>query len=222
MNESFLSFLFFIGAIIVFGFSFAFEYIKYGQTGSKNYNFLSNFPYELNSFKRHNKGSYLLLILELFASILFVNSGLFFALAQGNHISAYIIFVLLFIGILAFNILRFIKLTNLKAHMAFTAIFTMNNILIILLEFIFFTNSSFRYLIDISPKVFVVIILLVLLIFEFILMINKSYKDWFKLVKLDSELYARPKICYIAILEWGNFLIYILTFVSLFIVLYCK
>ena len=51
-------------------------------------------------------------------------------------------------------------------------------------------------------------------------MLNKNYKNWFKMVKVDAETYNRPKYCYLAILEWGTLLNLFLSFVPILIIIY--
>src|SRR5574344_526035 len=80
--------------IIILGFSYAFEYIKYGQTGSEKYNFLRNFPYELNQFKIDCPKSYILMSTEIIGSSLFSVASFFFEInyQNVNITSAYILF----------------------------------------------------------------------------------------------------------------------------------
>jgi|GEM_PF-2121954 hypothetical protein len=208
--------------IIIIGFSFAIESVLYSQTGSKRFNFLHNFPYELNSFKVDNKKSYLLLITELIGFISLAFSSLAFAMyyQNTNPTSAYIMFAVNLASCITFFILRFVKLTNYRGHLLTTSIYVVINLLLLLLYYFFFTNADYGYVFTTGVKVAEIIILLVLIIFEFFLMLNPSYKNWYKMVKIEAEVYSRPKYCYLTILEWGNLLIYALSFIPLIIVIF--
>ena len=89
-----------------------------------------------------------------------------------------------------------------------------------MLYYLFFTNPSYQYVTEVPIKIVVIVVILLLVIFELILMFNKTYKNWAKMVKMDAELISRPKYCYLPMLEWGNFLIYILSFIPLIIVMF--
>ena len=66
------------------------------------------------------------------------------------------------------------------------------------------------------------VVSIILLIFEFILMLNPKYKNWFKMVKVDAETYNRPKFCYLAILEWGTLLNLILSYIPIIVVMFIR
>jgi|SRR5574344_491162 hypothetical protein len=208
--------------IMILGFSFAFEFVKYGQTGANKYSFTRNFPYELNQFKVDQPKSYILLITESIGSLLLVCSALLFAInfQNINPTSAYIIFAISTFIIVCFNVLRFVKLANYRAHLLLTSIFVVSNLLLLLLYYFFFTNKDYGYVLQTGVKVTEIVLLLILILFEFFLMLNPSYKNWAKLVKIEADIYSRPKFCYLAILEWGNFLLYLLSFIPLIIVVF--
>lgn len=212
----------YIVGIIVLFFSYAFEFVKYGQTGSEKYSFLRNFPYELNQFKIDSSKSYILAIIEILGSCLFSVASLFFAInyQNVNPTSAYILFAVSTFVILCFNVLRFVKLRNYRLHLLLTSIFVVSNLLLLLLYYFFFTNSDYGYAMINGVRITEIILILLLIIFEFFLMLNPTYKNWYKLVKIEADVYSRPKFCYLPILEWGNFLIYLLSFIPLFIVVF--
>lgn len=208
--------------IIILGFSYAFEYIKYGQTGSEKYNFLRNFPYELNQFKIDCPKSYILMSTEIIGSSLFSVASLFFAInyQNVNPTSAYILFAVSTFVIVCFNVLRFIKLRNYRLHLLVTSIFVVSNLLLLLLYYFFFTNIDYGYAMISGVRITEIIVILLLIAFEFFLMLNPTYKNWYKLVKIEADVYSRPKFCYLPILEWGNFLLYLLSFIPLIIVVF--
>ena len=213
--------LFALGCI-VFALVFAFEWLKFGQTGDKKYNFLTYFPFELNQFHRSNKKSYLLAILSFFASACLITSLLFFMLltVKVHKITASVLFIVGTLTIISFNVLRFVKLTNFKLHLVCSTVNMFFNLLLLVLYYLFFTNERIGYVFMTNVRIILMIVILIFVLFEFVLMVNKSYKDWFRLVKIEEGVYSRPKKCYLAMLEWGNFLITILSFVPLFIVLF--
>jgi len=208
--------------IIVLGFSFAFEYIKYGQTGAKKYSFFRNFPYELNHFKIDQPKSFVLFGFEMVGSLLLISSSLLFAInfQEINPTSAYILFSVSTFIIICFNVLRFVKLANYKLHLLMTSIFVVSNLLLFLLYYFFFTNANYGYVLIDGVKITEAVVLIVFILFEFFLMLNPTYKNWAKLVNIEADLYSRPKYCYLPILEWGNFLLYLLSFIPLTIVVF--
>jgi len=208
--------------LIFFFISFAYEWIKFGQTGDKKYSFLTYYPYELNQFKRSNSKSYFPVILSFFASGCLICASLFFVIAniKINPTSSIIFLVVSALSAICFNVLRFIKLTFYKGHLLTAVIYMCLNLFLVVLYYLFFTNESFGYVFVRSKRIILMVVLLALAFFEFYLMVNHTYKDWYRLVKVEGGVYSRPKHCYLAILEWGNFLIYILSFIPLFIVLF--
>ncbi|MFA6667163.1 MAG: hypothetical protein WCS51_02245 [Bacilli bacterium] len=210
--------------IVVGGFACAFEYVIYQQTGSKKYNFLRNFPYELNQFHLGQKKSFILFGVEIISGLCFVASmvfaSIYLANNRGNPTSAYVFFVVATLIIISFFILRFTKLTNYKGHLVFATINVVLNLLLLLLYYFFFTNKNYQYVVDTGVRVFEIIFILILILFEFFLMINPTYKNWAKMVKMDAEVYSRPKYCYLPILEWGNVLVYLLANIPLLFVLF--
>lgn len=222
MNLKILFVLAYVVGIITLGFCFAFEWIYYGQTGDKKYNFFRNFPYELNQFKIDHKKSYVLLVVELFGCACFIGASLAFAIENmnTNPTSAFIFLAVSSLSIIWFVVLRFVKLTNYKAHLISVSIYVVLNLLLLLLYYFYFTNPDYQYIFSTGVRIGEIIIILILILFEFFLMINPTYKNWYKMVKIEAEVYSRPKYCYLPILEWGNFLIYILSFIAPLLVLF--
>lgn len=211
-----------VTGIIIYGFSFAFDYVKYSQTGTSKYSFLHNFPYELNYFRRSNRKSYLTFVTESFAGLLFIAASLMFALkyASTNPTSAFIIFTVMTLAQISFHVLRFIKLTNYRNHLIFVSINTVLNLFTLLLMYFFFTNKNYQYTLNNGVRIAEIVYLLILIILQFFLMLNPSYKNWYKMVNIEAEVYSRPKFCYLSILEWGNFLILSLSYLALLLILF--
>lgn len=216
---------------VILALCYTFEALKYAQTGAKKFNILNTFPFEINSFSRFNRNTYFLFILEIIGSLLLVLPSLFFALSTvssntvnivSQNVSAYLLFAFFTLDILVFNILRFVKLTNYTTHLVFDSLLIMFNLFIILTEFIFFTNSDYQFVMqnDTVQRISLIVVTIILLIAQFALMVNPKYKDWAMLVKVDAETTSRPKVCYLAVLEWGSFIVTILSYIPILIVLF--
>ena len=210
--------------LILYAIVFAGQYVSFMQTGDKKYNFLRYFPYELNQFKLRNKRTYVFLAIELVAALCFIASSLFaamyFAFKLNVPISAYSMFVASALTMITFIVLRFVKLTAFKQHLLFVTLNVVFNLLTLMLYYLFFSNSQFPYVTTTSVRIVVIILILILIVFEFVLMLNKTYKNWAKMVKMEAELTSRPKYCYLPMLEWGSFLVYVLSFIPLIVVLF--
>ena len=210
--------------IILYAVVFAGQYVAFMQTGDKKYNFLRYFPYELNQFKLKNKKTYVFFAIELVAALCLIASSLFaamnFAQKLNVPISAYSMFTTSALTMITFVVLRFVKLTAFKPHLLFATLNVVFNLMTLLLYYLFFSNSQYQYVTSTSVRIVVIILILILVGFEFFLMLNKTSKNWAKMVKMDAELVSRPKFCYMPMLEWGNFLIYIFGFIPLIVVLF--
>lgn len=211
-------FLLFIGVgILLFGVVYVLEYLNFAKTGNGKYNFLRYFPFELNCFKRNQKVSYFYALASLFAAIFFSASFLSFAFAVTNNggatIVAYIMFAISLITGFIFYFLTFIKLSNYTMHLIFAVILLCLNLLQLLLELFFLPNSNYFFInvANQGTQISLFVIVFLMLIFEAVLMFNPAYKRWNKMVKVDAETFNRPRFNYLAMLEWGNFLVYILT-----------
>lgn len=207
-----------ISGIILFIFSFLFMSIAFNKTGSGKYSFFKFFPYELNQFKRNHKKSYIYEIFIILSSLLVIFSLIFYSL---RFKETSVIYYLVFISILAifsFNILFFIKLNNYKLHIAFALIFYVSTILTILSELFIFTNNNIPSF-NVTNKTPIYIINIVLTLFMLILLLNPLYKKRNKMVKVGAD-YSRPKLNYLAILEWGTLLSYFISYISLIISLF--
>lgn len=224
MDLRIICIILFVVSILLYAIVFAGQYVSFMQTGDKKYNFLRYFPYELNQFKLRNKKTYVFLIIEIFAALCFIASSLFAAMYFTNKLnvptSAYSMFVASALTIITFIILRFVKLTAYKSHLIFVTLNVAFNLLNLMLYYLFFSNSKFPYVTTTSVRIVVIVLILVLVVFEFVLMLNKTYKNWAKMVKMEAELTSRPKYCYLPMLEWGGFLVYVLSYVPLFVVLF--
>lgn len=211
--------------LICFGLLFYLEICGFNRTGAKKFNFLQIIPFEINRYKRNNKSTYLYVGLQVLASLLMIAPVLFFALAvqekNGDIIVSFTLFAIFTLAYIAFNILTFVKLSNYTLHMIFTSVFVGLVILINFLFIFFFSNDNFVFVNGTPVKgvqIASFVVAIILILFEFGLILNPQYKNWFKMVKVDAETYNRPKYCYLAILEWGSFLTLILSIIPIILV----
>ena len=56
---------------------------------------------------------------------------------------------------------------------------------------------------------------IVFVIVELALMLNPSYKRWFKMMSVNNDAQSRPKYCYLSVLEFGSLLVYVSSFILL-------
>ena len=213
-----------IVGIILYAVVFVGQYVSFMQTGDKKYSFLRYFPYELNQFKLKNKNTYLFLAIECMAAFCLITSSLFAAIYfdknLNNVYNSYIMFVASSLAMITFVILRFVKLTAFKTHLIFVTLNVVFNLLTLMLYYIFFTNPNYAYVSNASIRITLIILILLIIAFEFVLMLNKTYLNWAKMVKMNAELVSRPKFCYLPMLEWGTFIVYLASFIPLIIVLF--
>lgn len=196
-------------AIFGLGFFVWIESHAYNKTGSNHFSFFRTFPFEMNQFRRNKKSSSINIVVKIIISLLGATAGLMFVLYSRTStnilVSAYILFFIDIIAIVAFNILTFIKLSNYKLHLIFLSIFISTTTLldVLIIMFIGITNL-FDYGLEVGPQTTILVLAILFLVFESVLVLNPSYKTWDRMVKLDAETYNRPKFCYLAILEWGS------------------
>lgn len=213
---------FFILSLLIYLAVYFAERKDFNATGNK-FNFFQYFPFELNSYRRDNSKTLIRPISVSVATLLLVGINLLFALMttmKGGAIqAAYIMFGISLIQGAIFSTLRFIKLSNYKLHLVFASIFAGMNILILVTYVFFFYNKDFFFFNNtpFGARLTILIVSSLLLIGEFILLLNPSYKKWNRMVKVDAETFARPKYSYLVMVEWGSFLIYILSFVPVLI-----
>ena len=227
MSELQLTFLvsFFAGLFILVLVYFL-QAKSFSKTGNTKYNLLRYFPFELNRYRRNQKWSVFYPICVLFGTLFISTSILLFAIetqqSGGAATIPYIMFGLSLIAAFIFNGLTFIKLSNYQLHLIFAVIFVCLNILQIFLNFFFLTNGNYFFVN--APRqpiqITVFIICFLILIFEVVLMFNPSYKRWNKMVKVDAETFNRPRFNYLAMLEWGNFIVYVLNIVPIGIMMF--
>ncbi len=217
--QSLVIILFCLGTIF-FVFSFLAMTLSFNKTGSGKYNFLSFFPYELNQFKRNYKRSWIYEILIIFSSLLVLFSLVFYALfihfEFHDIYQIYILLGMMFIAVFSFNLLFFIKMSAYKLHLVFAIIFAFSTLLTLVLELLLLTRNDVLGL-NMSTPIINIIIIVLAIIFMLILICNPSYKSWAKLVKVDAQTYNRPKYNYLAILEWGSFISYLISFIPLIV-----
>ena len=213
--------IFIISLLVLVVFLFVFIIVSinnYNKGGVKKYNLFSNFLYELNGFRRYNKLSYtyfgaLILLLVLMIMPYFV----FFLKGRGDL--AYRILILVFSIVSSSSIfaLFFVKMSQYKLHLAFDCLLASSNVCLLLVHALFiglgdragfiFSNKTFSILSLILGIVFVIV--------ELALMLNPSYKKWFKMMSVNNDAQSRPKYCYLSVLEFGSLLVYVSSFILL-------
>ncbi len=219
----------FVLGIIVLFLVYYLEIKDFNRTGARKFKIYTFIPFEVNRFKRDRKDTYLYPALHVLGSILLLVPMLVFALdvqnKGGEVIVSYTLFTIMTLAFLAYNILTFIKLSNYTLHMVFTTLFVGLTLLLEILYIFFFSNDQFMYgngILTKGVQISTFVVSIILIIFEFALMLNPKYKNWFKMVKVDAETYNRPKYCYLAILEWGTLLNLILSYIPIGIVMFCR
>ena len=203
-----------ICGIIFTSLSFGLMALAFSKTGSAKYSPLSYLPFELNQFKRDQKKSWGLEVALLIGILCFVFAAAFFIVKNYTKPIAYFIGILFVIDIFIFHILFFIKLSNYKLHVFFFFFFYLLTFLIYLVEIFIFTNNYSAGFI-VSNKVLIWVFTIIGIIFLLIIGLNPTYKNWSKMVKVDAQTFYRPKFNYLAGLEWGSFLAYIISFIPL-------
>lgn len=209
-----------IGAIELI-FTFILMTFSYNQTGAKKYNFLTYFPFELNQFKRYQKSSWFYEILVILGSLILTFGLIFFGIfviLEGKYI-ALVVAALLFIAILSFNLLLFVKLSAFNLHVALAMIYFFSTLLAVMLELILFTNVNAIGILTNFQKIFILVVTSLDIIYLLILLLNKSYKNWARMVKIDAQTFNRPAKCYMAMLEWGTLIALFIAFVPLCILI---
>lgn len=206
--------VFFIVSIFVMTIFITVSSFLYERNNSKKYNFLNGFMFEINNFRRYNKQSWLSLTCLILIMLLFISPSIFFIL-YGKGSLVYQIILILFSVISSGSMfaLFFIKLSNYKLHIAFNSVFAISNLISIVLSTFFLGSGDtygFIYSSEFS-KVLIVILGIIFVILEALLMLNPTYKNWDRMVKVDASIYSRPKYCYLSILEWGSVIIYLLS-----------
>lgn len=212
-----------VAGVIVFIFSFLAMTLSFNKTGSGKYSFLSFFPYELNQFKRNSKRSWIYETLIIFASLLLGFSLIFYLLHVHFEIKdiyqLYILMIVMFIALLSFNLLFFIKLSAYKLHLVFAIIFAFSTLLSVVLELLLLGRNDVLGL-NMSTPIINIIISVIAIVFMIVLICNPAYKSWAKLVKVDAQTYNRPKFNYLAILEWGAFIVHLVSYIPLIVSLF--
>ena len=206
-------------ALASFGGLFAYWIVQYNKTGSSQFAFTRYLPFELNRFRRSSKTRSLDLGWIILSVVLFVAPMIAFAIVQ-NQVSAYFLMVFTVFQGIVFALLLFTKLSNYKGHLALVSIFVGLQLLISILEFFYFGNTKYNYISSSHVELAYVniAIIMIQMIFEFVLILNPTYKGWARMQQIGAETFNRPKYCYIAMLEWGTFLNMILNYIAVIIV----
>ncbi len=207
----------FIIGLLLIGFSFVFMILSFNNTGNEKYNFLKYLPFELNPFRRCLKKTYIYVALIILGSLFLISSLIVYFLIFNDKIIFLTFLIMIFVSIFSFNILMFIKLSNTKIHLVFALINSFSILLSSLFEFMFLGSSNILIYSGSSFNIFITIINL---IFCLVLIFNPSYKKWIKMVHVDSQTMYRVKFNYLAMLEWGSFIVTILNFIPLIISLF--
>ena len=190
----------------------------FNRTDSKKFSFFTFFPFELNPYRRQTKqGKFSLSLLSLLTLLMIVPIILF--AISFNYVSSYVMMSFFIIAFCSFLALLFIKLSNYYKHLIFVSIFVTVEFTLLLLMFFYFSNKNYGYSILTTKSIICIVLLIIQMIFEFILIFNPNYKNWAKMVKMDAEIFSRPKYCYLAMLEWGTFLNLILNYIPISIIL---
>jgi hypothetical protein len=212
---AFISFVLAIIAIILY---LSYEINAFNRTGANKYSFLRNYPYEANCFRKNQKSSWVLVTTKILMLLLLIIPFVFYVISKGQQDLAFniVLLVVATAAVVVFFFLSFTKLSNLKLHLGLMVSFTMLVFLINILELMFLgAKDKMNY--NRNPQVAIVIATVVLFLFQCFLLLNPSYKTWDKMQKVGSDNYIRPKFCYLCILEWGDGLVFLLEYVSLFI-----
>ena len=191
--------------------------LTYNKTGSGKYSFLGNFPYELNQFKIHSKRSWIYEAMIIFSSLLLGFAIILFLINYYDRTILYFLFGVMIVALVSFNCLFFIKLSNYRLHIIFALIFYFSTFLTFVLELLLLTSNT---LMIISTPIINIIIGAIGVVFMAIILVNKNYKNWAKMVKIDAQTYNRPKYNYLAILEWGSFLALLLSYIPIIVALF--
>lgn len=239
MDIRILVVIFFVLAVVAEIIVLFFHINSFNSTGAKKFKFYTYIPFELNcrlpvysssEFPSKFRSSLINItsvITKGIPNLFLVASMLCFALhvqfTGGNITAAYILFSIFTLANFFFVILTQLKLSYYSSHMLFTTLFVASTLLLLSLYIFFFTNDHYYFGNGVIKKEIQIanfVITLILIIYQFVLMLNKNYKSWFKMVKVDAETYNRPKYCYLAILEWGTLLNIFLAFIPIFILIF--
>lgn len=239
MDFRILVVIFFVLGVVSEILVLAFHIINFNATGAKKFKFYTYIPFELSfrlptysSAETMSKFKSAMVncrswIIKGIPNLLLVISMLCFALhvqfSGGDVTASYILFAIFALANFFFVVLTQLKLSSYSSHMLFTTLFVASTLLLLSLYIFFFTNDHYNYgngALNKEIQIANFVIALILMIYEFVLMLNKNYKNWFKMVKVNAETYNRPKYCYLAILEWGTLLNIFLAFIPIFIVIY--
>ncbi len=215
MDYRYLFVIFFIVAILVHVVYLAVSYFIYQRNNSKVYNFFNNFMFELNNFRRYQKQSWISLSVLVLIGLLYISPSIFFLLnGKGSLVYQIMFIVMSTISVTSLLALFFIKLSNYKLHLAFDVVFAMSNLIFGVLSIIFLgSGESFGFIYnESSTKILIIVFGVIFAVLQAIIMLNPTYKTWDKMVKVDAT-YSRPKYCYLSILEWGSFIIFVLNFI---------
>lgn len=208
----------FVVLAFIFGFIlFGYFIYKYNRTGSKKYNFLTYFPFELNGYRRHASSSFIDVSLMIVTYLLLIVPVVIFAIFS-NLPSSYIMLAVYIFALTIFACLFFTKLSAFKLHVSFACIFVCLEVLYLLLSLTYYANENSAYVINDEVRIIITIFIILQIIFEIILIVNPSIKDWAKKVRIDAETFSRPKYNYLAMLEWGTFLNFLLNYIVLILV----
>lgn len=208
-------------AVIVCLTYFLVQYFNFNKTGAKKFSFIRYFPFELFSFKPHHWESYLNGAGLVSCFVLCTIPAILFA-AYKTYASSYVMMTMFILAFLCFYFLIFIKLSYYKFHILVAAFLTGLTLSLILTEIYCFTLTSTNSYFGVENNNLTYVIFainIIQLIFEFVLLLNPNYKTWYKMVKVDAEVFSRPKFNYLCCIEWGSFINLFICYIPLIIAL---
>lgn len=176
----------------------------------KKYNFLINFPFEMES------SSFKLNIIFRFVLALFCGMccicSIYFLFINGNYLlEKFLSLILVFNSFLLVS-LFVINMKNYKAHLANSIVFmALNAVSYFLLGYIPLRDNFNYYPIWMMISGFILFALMMFLL------LLPSIKNWYIMKKDEDGSLTRGKIFPLALLEWINILLYLLIFVLLLI-----
>lgn len=176
----------------------------------KKYNFLVNFPFEMES------SSFKLTLIFRFVLALFCGMcsicSIYFLFVNGKYLlEKFLSLVLVFNSFLLVS-LFVIDMKNYKAHLANSIIFmVLNAISYFLLGYIPLRDNF-----DLYPMWMMIVGFIFFVIMMFLLLLP-SIKNWYIMKKDEEGNLTRGKIFPLALIEWVNILLYLLIFVLLLI-----
>lgn len=186
--------------ILIFG------YANYKDYYHKKINFLQTFPYEMGDQPKMKITNFLRLVIALFVvSATMLQVHLLGSISLFSHISLMIVGSLASMSIAT---LFLIPMRNIKLHIGFFSISYTFTILSFI-HFAYFLKTT-PFFIPGAEIYFWISLLFIAL--QIGLLFSSHLKKWYVLERVEEEnevKYVRPKVLYIALLEWLNLIFYL-------------